>query len=105
MRLIDADELTDGKGVFSDVVHVDFEKGGGYIMVEDLLNILDNQPTAYDVNKVVSEMKEAISGAIQYKHKFCESVDEERCCQYKFCEECMAEMMIGIVKSGGIAKR
>lgn len=57
MRLIDADKLTDGEGVFSDVVHIDFEKGGGYIMVEDLLNILDNQPTAYDVDKVMEEFE------------------------------------------------
>lgn len=56
MRLIDVDKLTDRKGVFSNVIHVDFEKGGGYIMVEDLLNILDNQPTAYDVDKVIDQI-------------------------------------------------
>lgn len=46
MRLIDADKLTDGKGVFNKAIHADFERvGGAYIMIKDLLSILDNQPT------------------------------------------------------------
>lgn len=57
MRLIDVDRLTDGEGVFSDIVHIDFEKGGAYIMVKDLLSVLDSQPTAYDVDKIMERLK------------------------------------------------
>lgn len=57
MRLIDVEMLTDGKGVFNEVIHADFDRiGGGYIKLEDLVNVLDAQPTAYDVDKVVEQL-------------------------------------------------
>lgn len=95
MRLIDVDKVTDGERVFDNVIHVDFEKGGGYVMVDDLLNILDNQPTAYDVDKIVErleEMREEILSGTEY--------DNDTVNYYLD----YADSMIDIVKSGGISK-
>lgn len=96
MRLIDVNKLTDGKGVFSDVIHIDFRIGGGYIMVDDLLNILDNQPTAYDVDKVVEELQ---SESDRWKESG-EAYEDKK-------ELCVADgfkRAIEIVKSGDISK-
>lgn len=99
MRLIDADEFLKYLGLGSkEARRKNFRE---IITFEDI----EEQPTAYDVDKVVKQINEEISKTPEYKHKFCESVKEEHCSQYESCEDCMAEMMIEIVKSGGIAKR
>lgn len=57
MRLIDVDRLTDGKGVFNGVIQYDGGKDG-WIYLGDLVEVLDNSPTAYDVDKVIEQLKE-----------------------------------------------
>lgn len=56
MRLIDADVLLDiCKNKYSDIV------AGSYpfnVVVYDLVNIIESQPLAYDVKKVVAELEE-----------------------------------------------
>lgn len=49
MRLIDADVLTDGRGVLSDKVEIINMEA--YISIDNLLEIIDCTPTAYDVSK------------------------------------------------------
>lgn len=97
MRLIDADKLTDGKGIFNDVIHVDFEKGGGYIMVEDLLNILDNQHIAYDVDKVVEQLEDMRSK----REEQLRSCADNDMADYLRCKMSAIAEIIEIVKSGG----
>lgn len=72
------------------------------INVKDVKEAIRNAPTAYDVDKVVRQINEEIIETPEYKNKFCESVEVEHCTQHNGCEDCMAEMMIEIVKSGGI---
>ena len=58
-RLIDANELTDGKGVFSSVIqlkHIDGELTA-YVTVEDIIKVIENQPTAYDPEEVVEQLE------------------------------------------------
>lgn len=45
MRLIDADNLTDGRGVFSKYIHAD-NNFNPYVYVDDLIRIIDEQKTA-----------------------------------------------------------
>ena len=53
MRLIDADKI---RGCAKYIkINEYFEP---YIMVDDLVKLLDEQPTAYDVDKVVEELEE-----------------------------------------------
>ena len=53
MRLIDADSIcVCGKYIKTN------EKFEPYIMLDDLVKLLDEQPTAYSVDKVVEELKE-----------------------------------------------
>ena len=94
MRLIDADSLL-----------VNMDKGIQATAREYLKfyrMAVNDEPTAYDVDKAVEQIKEEIAEMPEYKHKFCESVEVEHCMQCKKCEDCMAERIIEIVKSGGI---
>lgn len=90
MRLIDID-----------AVNGTFVKNENY-RGSEIIALLNQQPTAYDVDKVMKQIKEEIAEMPEYKHKFCKSVEVEHCVQCKKCEDCMAERIIEIVKSGGI---
>lgn len=52
MKLINAEKLTDGSGVFTEYIHMDFNIGP-YIKIEDLIKVLDNLMPDYDVDKVM----------------------------------------------------
>lgn len=65
MRLIDADKLTDGKGVFSRCVQMDFQIGP-YILVEDLIKVIDEFPISYDVDKVIERLEERKKLLLKY---------------------------------------
>ena len=52
MRFIDADSIC----VFGKYIKTN-EKFEPYIMIDDLVKLLDEQPTAYDVGKVVEELE------------------------------------------------
>ncbi len=55
MRLIDADNIYNvGNFVILD------EDGNAYVSLADLCKIIDIQPTAYDVDKVVEELEGAM---------------------------------------------
>ena len=90
MRLIDID-----------AVNGTFVKNENY-RGSEIIALLNQQPTAYDVDKVMKQIKEEIAEMPEYKHKFCESKEVEHCMQYERCEDCMAKRIIEIVKSGGI---
>lgn len=53
MRLIDADSI---RGCAKHIKTN--EKFEPYIMIDDLSKLIDEQPTAYDIDKVVEELKE-----------------------------------------------
>ena len=52
MRFIDADSIC----VFGKYIKTN-EKFEPYIMIDDLVKLLDEQPTTYDVDKVVNQLK------------------------------------------------
>lgn len=68
----------------------------------DIMRYIRKMPT-YDVDKVVEEIEDTITSTAEYRHKFCGTVEVGRCASYESCECCMAERMIEIVKSGGVA--
>ena len=62
MRLIDADSICGcGKYIKTN------EKFEPYIMIDDLVKLLDEQPTAYGIDKVVEELEE---NASRYTKKY-----------------------------------
>ena len=64
------------------------------ISVKDVKTIIKDQPTAYDVEKVVDELKEV-------HEKFCKNVACDELCEH--CEEyIMFNKNIKIVKQGGV---
>lgn len=66
-------------------------------------DMVKTQPTSYDTEKVIQQINDAIMPTPEHRHKFCGTVEPEHCVKYENCEDCMAERMIEIVKSGGIA--
>ena len=103
MRLIDAERLTDGSGVFSQCVQMDFNIGP-YILVDDLIKVLDESPTAYDVDKVIEKMKRNEEDAIK---SIMENGKTEfhliKIMDLKELFEAYTKEQIEIVKSGGVA--
>ena len=62
MRFIDADSICGcGKYIKTN------KKFEPYIMIDDLVKLLDEQPTAYDIDKVVVELEE---NASRYTKKY-----------------------------------
>mgnify|MGYP003312476218 CR=1 FL=1 len=60
-RLIDANVLTDGRGIFSHLLETFVRKDGSWfwgVSIENLIEVLDNQPTAYDIDKVVEQLEQ-----------------------------------------------
>lgn len=55
MRLIDADAITGSKELAKKIVSINLTP---YIKVDDLLEFIDNLPTAFDKEKVMAELEE-----------------------------------------------
>lgn len=68
---------------------------------EQIEKMIMEQPAAYDLDKVVSQINDEIMETPERRHKFCGTVTNERCVQYENCEDCMAERMIKIIECGG----
>ena len=90
MRLIDADKIIDSLGM-SDM---DFAIGA----------VIDEQPTAFDVDKVVEQIE-------SIKEKECGACTDEQCgfCDYfndcwdgEMCDKLALDKAIDIVKRGGV---
>lgn len=67
-----------------------------------ICELIDKQPIAYNIEGAIRQINDAIMPTPEHRHKFCETVEPEHCVKYDNCEDCMAERMIEIVKSGGI---
>ena len=102
MRMIDAENFSKSmKDYFTDMIinrkyNVDCVDCNA-----DLQRLLDNQPTTYDVDKVVEELEKA-------KHEiasedYCRSINDKEKCDGRNCFECCAEYLIEIVKQGGVS--
>ncbi|MCI8337964.1 MAG: hypothetical protein HFH62_04650 [Lachnospiraceae bacterium] len=91
MRLIDAERLIDGKGVFSRHIDLDFEKGIASLRLEKLMSIIEDSPTAYDLDKVLEQLKEEEKAALD----LCDN-------NASYNAYCKA---VQIVKSGGVSYR
>ena len=68
---------------------------------KNVFEIIEEQPTAYDVEKVVAELeaeKEKIA-----KEDYCRTKHYvENDCEHKDCFKCCAEHLIDIVRKGGV---
>ena len=88
MRMIDADELKRSISQNNKIPRI-FQQ------------VINSQPTAYDVDKVVEELEKA-------KHEiasedYCRSINDKGKCDGRNCFECCAEYLIEIVKQSVIS--
>lgn len=84
MRLIDADAITESKELARKVKVINLDP---YINVNDLLEFIDNLPTAYNVEKVVEQLEDMIQPCYE--------------CKEDCNEKCVIEKAIDIVRNGG----
>ncbi len=90
MRLIDADSI---RGC-AKYIKIN-EKFEPYIMIDDLLKLLDEQPTVYDIDKIVEEFE---------KIRAKETCNKEKCDTKELCRICVVDDAIEIVKQGDVGK-
>ena len=67
----------------------------------EIIDEIKEQPTAYDIDKVVEELERA-------KHEiasedYCRSINDKEKCDDRNCFECCAEYLIEIVKHGCVS--
>ena len=91
MRFIDADSIC----VFGKYIKTN-EKFEPYIMIDDLVKLLDEQPTTYDVDKVVEELEEKAS---RYTKKYVTPYGNNG---YRDVKAISINRAIEIVKQGGV---
>lgn len=65
MRLIDAEKLLDDYAIFG-MTNISRED-----VRDELYDLIDNQPTAYDIDKVVEELKEEIVWVDHWGKRYC----------------------------------
>ena len=85
MRLIDADKFKQQVAAVVLTGNLSVKKGNA------MCELIDKQLTAYDVDKVVEQLRKEISDCM------CEDCDT-----YTDCDTCRAEKAVEIAKSGGI---
>lgn len=84
MRLIDADD-------FKKFMQALCNAGAPY---ESVVELLDKQSTAYDIDKVIEELE---------KIRAKETCNKEKCDTKEICRICVVDDAIEIVKQGGVA--
>ena len=94
MRLIDADSI---RG-FAKHIKTN-EKFEQYIMIDDLSKLLDEQPTAYNIDKVVTELEQK-KEEVQRMRNTCVALSDLEVCDI---ENVTYKRAIEIVKHGGVS--
>ena len=95
MRLIDVDNI-EGCAKYIKT-NENFEP---YIMIEDLVKLLDNQPTAYDVDKVVEKLEEV--GQKMSESKSMQKYGESSPANHRYYKAVSVKRAIEIVNGGGV---
>lgn len=101
MRLIDADKLLEELNGFSMRITGSANALALSVMYEtkkSIAKIVDEQETAYDMDKVVEQVEEYAHSGICKSHNGCPYRNNEN----MNCENCGAMGTLEIVKSGGI---
>ena len=93
-RLIDADALIDYLG-FGNTEEEREENVGEIVTLEDF----DNQPTAFDVDKVIEQIEYRRAN---FDCKLCKYNDDEKTICSEDCSDALIDDLLDIVKGGGI---
>lgn len=93
-RLIDADALIDYLG-FGNTEEEREENVGEIVTLEDF----DNQPTAFDADKVIEQIEYRRA---HFDCKLCKYNDDEKTICSEDCSDALIDDLIKIVKGGGV---
>lgn len=104
MRLIDADKLILYLNDYAlQASPFRGERAEAYNAIKQCIEAVEEQPTAYDIDKVVEELEEMIHPKQLYFCKYakggCKHLDNND----MDCMECVVENAIEIVKHGGVS--
>lgn len=101
MRLIDADKLVlrINDYALQEAALLNGKVVGKYDAIQECIKAVEEQPTAFDVKKVIAELEEAkkICGKVPY----CNERAKNGLCEGKDCFDCCEDYLIDIVKRGG----
>lgn len=75
----------------------------GKMDISNAIYLLNNTPTAYDIDKIVEELEEMIHPKQLYFCKYARGGCKHLYNNDKDCMECIVENSIEIVKQGGVA--
>ena len=93
--LISRKSVLDKLKDFSDMYTLNEE---AKVVLETIVRIVTEQPTTYDIEKVISELVEMRNEDSQG----CKRVQGWKCHSYSDCGLCIMDRAINIVKAGGI---
>lgn len=91
MRLIDADRVDFSKVFIGSSDFAKDTRAAAY-------GVINNQPTAFDVNKIVEQIEDMMKPG-KCRHKFCETITEEKCTAYPECADCISDRIVELIKS------
>ena len=96
MRLIDADKLKKDI-LLQNILGEPIQK-----IIDRYIHIVDNQPTAFDVDKVVEQIEHRRAN---FDCKLCKYNDDEKTICSEDCSDALIDDLIKIVKEGGLNER
>lgn len=96
-RLIDADELLKALNSFNDK-----ENGNEHFLcgIETAKELIENQPTAYDIDKVVEQLEDV--GQKMSESKSIQKYGKSSPANHRYYKAVSVKRAIGIVKGGGV---
>lgn len=94
MKLIDADLLKKNCKCTGE-----FEDNFKCVSLSELAKVIDEQPTAFDVNKVVEQIEHRRAS---FDCKLCKYNDDEKTICNEDCSDALIDDLIKIVKEGGL---
>ena len=101
MRLVDADKLiTDLKKYVENIKNIR-DDGKCFLTEENVLNIIKEQPTAFDVDKVVEQLEEE-NALYCAKFIICKKKGNDTLAKENLDRANLLDKAIKIVKAGGI---
>ena len=94
MRLIDAELLKKNCKCTGE-----FEDNFKCVSLSELAKVIDNQPTAFDVDKVIEQIEYRRAN---FDCKLCKYNDDEKTICSEDCSDALIDDLIKIVKGGGV---
>ena len=69
---------------------------------KNVLEIIQEAPCAFDTERIVEQIKNMMETTDEYRHRVCGTLETENCTDYKWCEDCIVDQIIKLLKLRGV---